>query len=1076
MEEWKGEVMKTLWFVSAILFFATACFAATYTVTNPGDHPASATLRWAINSANTNPGMDVIAFNLAAPYTIQPTGQLPTILGQVQVDGRTQPGYAGIPRVCLDGSNNLGVGLEFQRWSNEVVALRISGWTTAGIWVNNATDSVIRACYVMSNAMDGIRLYNSRRGVVGGTSETDRNVVSANGGHGVYVFGNGSSNNTILGNYIGTTPNGTVSQGNDYSGIQINSCAGNTIGGAAEGARNIISGNYDGININSDAHNHTVLGNYIGTDASGSNAIPNTSSGVFLRGGSNTVGGASAEARNIISGNGSCGVYCWSADSISNKIWGNHIGTDASGMRRLPNLDGVCLNGAMGTSIGGTNSGQGNVISGNNVSGVHILSGAAGSRIQGNIVGLDAIGSSILSNKNYGFRIETSDNLIGGGSKTARNVISGNGIMQVWLSGAAAERNIVAGNFIGTDVTGSNALGAAEGIIISGPNNLVGGLTDDERNVISGHMNGYAVSISGAGATNNRVWGNFVGIDAGGARALTNNVGIGVSSSHNEIGCPGGGNVISANRFSGVSISGENAYGNLVRCNYIGLNAAGDGILSNGQYGIDLFQAPSNRVGLAPADGNVIAGCGLAGIRIYGSNAVNNTIVAARIGTDAAGSDALGCLRGIQLDGAWSNRIGGRLAGEGNVIAASGENGIHLQNGARGNVIQGNLIGTDITGLLALPNARAGVCVDASFGNLIGGATNYEGNIISGNLGSGVEILYDSASGNRVWGNRIGLNAVSNALGNGQHGVLIRDGANLNWIGGQADGTGNAIMHNGYNGVTVAPGSASNAIIRNAIAGNGWLGIDLGNDGVTANDKEDVDVGANLLQNYPEIIWATNTPVGIQVVAKLNSRPLRVYYIEYFGSMDCDVTGYGEGEVFLFGRDGYVTDGFGDVVFTNTFTSPTVPPNFLTMTATDQGTLDTSEFSRRFLMDFDEDGMGDGFEYINFGSMTGGEAEKDEDDDEVSNLDEFIAATDASDKDSWMGIVDIQNALTGKTVHVRSTSATRTYALQYPTPVELPNPSSWINAAMSVGNDGVLEIPHSVNYTTQFYRVSTQLP
>jgi hypothetical protein len=1062
----------------AVLLTAAAGMAATYTVTDPGDNPAAPTLRWAIESANANPGEDTIAFDLGVPYMIQPTGQLPVVFGPAIVDGTTQPGYAGVPRVCLHGGHGLAIGLALQRGSNTVKGLRLSGWNSAAIFANHATNTVVRACQVVSNAAVGVWLYNSKASIVGGAAGSDRNLISSNGFYGVEISGSLSSNNAILGNYIGTTPDGMSAKGNAVAGVAITAGSGNVVGGTNTGSGNLLSGNFDGVYLGSDAMQNRIEGNLIGTDPSGFAAIPNTSCGVFIRGAGNTVGGASYRARNLISGNANCGVACWSTSAVDNVIQGNYIGTDITGTSPLPNNQGIYFSDAGPNRIGGINPGEGNLISGNDSTGIHFFPDAPGNLVEGNRIGVDASGTTALGNGFYGIWIESASNTIGGATAGARNTISGNGTFQIWLEESKAAGNVVAGNHIGTDISGTMAVGASQGLLITGPDNLIGGTTAGERNLISGHASGYAVRVDGANATNNRIRGNYIGTDAGGTGEIPNNAGVGIFSANNEIGCPGGGgNVISASLGSGIGLTTASASGNSVECNLIGLDASGSVALGNGNFGIDLFQAPSNRIGSVPDGGNTIAGWGVAGIRLYGSNAIGNELVANRIGTDATGASALGNQLGVVLDGAPSNRIGGHLPGEGNVISGSAEHGVYLNTGAQGNRLLGNFIGTDADGVAPLPNAGSGLFAYQSPDTQIGGSTNGQGNLISGNGGSGIELVEAATSGTLVWGNRIGVNAASNALGNAGHGVWIRNGASLNWIGGQVDGTGNAILHNGSNGVAVSTGSASNAIIRNAIGGNGGLGIDLGGDGVTANDKEDVDAGANRLQNFPEILWATNTPVGLRVAARLNGRPGRLYYIEYFGSQDCDGTGYGEGETFLFGSAGHVTDGSGDVVFTNTFTGPAFPPNFLTMTATDQASLDTSEFSRRHLLDLDEDGMGDGYEHALFGDSTAGEPDKDEDDDGVTNLGEFIAATDGGDPASWMGITAIEDAaITGKTVRVRSTRSTRTYELQHaPTP-HLPDPGDWVAVAKLGGNDGELEMLDSAESTSRFYRVKTELP
>ena len=182
--------------------------------------------------------------------------------------------------------------------------------------------------------------------------------------------------------------------------------------------------------------------------------------------------------------------------------------------------------------------------------------------------------------------------------------------------------------------------------------------------------------------------------------------------------------------------------------------------------------------------------------------------------------------------------------------------GVAIVTGAANNTIAGNLIGTDITGSAALPNLSAGVLVNAP-GNTIGGSQPVDRNVISGNGGAGILIVDapvsgGAASGNLVSGNYIGMNLAGTApLGNAGDGVLIA--ASSNTVGRTLAGVGigNVITGNGGRGVAVVIPASNNVIFANSIFSNGELGIDLGGDGVTANDTDDVDAGANGLQNFP---------------------------------------------------------------------------------------------------------------------------------------------------------------------------------------------------------------------------------
>ena len=149
----------------------------------------------------------------------------------------------------------------------------------------------------------------------------------------------------------------------------------NVVGGPASELANVISGNNgDGVFVDAGSGSNTVVGNLIGTDASGTLAVPNTGDGVDIAGFNNTVGGTLAVDRNVISGNAATGLAIDGTAATNNVVEGNYIGTDVRGTTQLANgADGVDIfAGAMNNVVGGTATGDGNVISGNGASGVVI--------------------------------------------------------------------------------------------------------------------------------------------------------------------------------------------------------------------------------------------------------------------------------------------------------------------------------------------------------------------------------------------------------------------------------------------------------------------------------------------------------------------------------------------------------------------------------------------------------------------------------------------------------------------------------------------------------------------------------
>jgi CSLREA domain-containing protein len=268
------------------------------------------------------------------------------------------------------------------------------------------------------NASAGIGIFSGATGnSIGGTLPGERNVVSGNGTQGILLDGADVTGNSVQGNFIGTDPNGSFGIGNGTDGVRISASTGNTIGGAALGAGNLLAGNgSDGLEIVLSSAGNVIEGNLIGTNALGAGSLGNGSNGVFLNGCQNTtVGGAAAGAGNVIAGNGAAGVR---VEGPSNRIHGNFIGTNPTGTAAVENgADGVLVTGnALQVSIGGLLLGEGNLISGNAAAGVNIddPQNTAWAEVQGNLIGTQSDGTSPLGNASHGVVADTQGNVIGG--------------------------------------------------------------------------------------------------------------------------------------------------------------------------------------------------------------------------------------------------------------------------------------------------------------------------------------------------------------------------------------------------------------------------------------------------------------------------------------------------------------------------------------------------------------------------------------------------------------------------------------------------------------------------------------
>ena len=226
-------------------------------------------------------------------------------------------------------------------------------------------------------------------------------------------------------------------------------------------------------------------------------------------------------------------------------------------------------------------------------------------------------------------------------------------------------------------------------------------------------------------------------------------------------------------------------------------------------------------------------------------------------------------------------------------------NGIYLDN-VDGNIIQGNFIGTDVTGTKDLGNAGNGIGVAAGSTNtLVGGTTLAARNLISGNSGDAISI-WGSGFGNQVQGNYIGTDLTGTQdLGNGGSGVVISGWSINNEIGGVNANEGNVIAFNNFGVAVWDTGTDNNAILGNSIYSNDGLGIEIEGVGVNANDSGDTDTIANDGQNYPVFTTVSHSLGSTTVNFDLNTNQAGNYRIEFFVSEKADGSGHGEGQTLV---------------------------------------------------------------------------------------------------------------------------------------------------------------------------------
>jgi hypothetical protein len=627
--------------------FEVQSVTAPFVVINTND-AGPGSLRQAILNADASTGSVTITFAIpgSGVQTIRPLSPLPTLTTTVVVDGTSQPGYTGQPLIVLDGS---------------AAGLNADGLTVAA-----------------------------------GGSTIKELAINGFGGAGIHLEGAGGD--LVTGDYLGTDVTGTLARGNAI-GIRIDGTSGNTIGGTTAAARNLISGNrQDGLRIGLGASGNLVEGNFIGSDLTGTGAVPNGANGITVSSATNTIGGTVAGAGNLISGNTGDGL---NLGGIDNQVLGNLIGTNAAHTAALGNRDGISIGGPNNT-VGGAGAAASNLIAGNHGDGVIVNPGATANILQGNVIAAN----------------------------------TGTGV--VIAAGAAA--NVLWANAIGTTPAGRRALpNGLNGVVVAGSNNLIGGTA------------------------------------------------------------AGTGNVISGNAFDGVDLTGRGAVFNVVQGNLIGTDATGTRVLGNGTEGINL-------------DG-----------------------------------------------GAAENTIGGTDASASNVLAGNGGDGVGLADpGTSANLIQGNSIGTDLSGTLA--------------------------------------------------------------LGNGANGVYFENNASGNTVGGTVGGAANTIAFNTDDGVAMVS-STGDAIQENRIYSSGYLGIELIN-------------GGNHDQAFPTLTSVTSDGSTTTIAGTLASAPDTTFTLEFFANDVCNPSGYGEGQTFL-GAAAVSTDDSGTATFTVTVGAGVAAGQFVSATATD---------------------------------------------------------------------------------------------------------------------------------------------
>ena len=341
-------------------------------------------------------------------------------------------------------------------------------------------------------------------------------------------------------------------------------------------------------------------------------------------------------------------------------------------------------------------------------------------------------------------------------------------------------------------------------------------------------------------------------------------------------------NILSGNTSYGIAISAAGTNGSIIEGNYIGTDKAGTKAIGNGYSGVGLFLGPQNTI------------------------------------------------------------VGGTTSAARNIISGNTSAGVTISDtGTTGNLIEGNFIGVDRSGVKALPNGDSGVSIfGGATSNTIGGLTAGTGNIIAGNVNTGVEIGQANTNGNTIEGDYIGVAADGKtALGHKYYGVLVYGGGSHNVIGVVATGLKNKIANNATN-VAVSDSSIGNSIRGNSISNSLYGGINFYVNGANP--------GPNDGQTYPTVTKATLIGGKLTITGTLVSNGNSNYVVDFYGNAAPGPSGYGEGAIYLTSA-AVKTDRSGNGTFTQSITKlPSGPASawaYISATATRVSKTDTSTFS-----------------------------------------------------------------------------------------------------------------------------------
>ena len=904
------------------------------------------------------------------------------------------------------GSGANGLTLAANSNGSTIRGLAIDRFNGSGIKVISSNDT-ITGNFLGTNAGGGDSGLGNGYGVyvtganniIGGASAAERNLISENT-TGIDVYGATATGNTIQGNYIGTNTAGTAALAN-ATGVLADQSTNLTIGGTASGDGNLIAYNTGiGVNVSATSIGVEILGNSIYSNGNlsidlGGNGVTANDTGDTDTGANNLQNFPVLTYATILNGtltvHGSLNSTAGTTYRI--EVFANDA-ADGTGYG-----EGQVYLGSFNVTTDGT--GNANFDSFSNVLNVNVAPGKMISATATNLTTKDtsefarcdgAVAPAIIVTPISGL-ITYKDNhqqatftvVLASApvANVAITITSLNTYEGILVNGANLASSI-------TLVFTPTSYGP-QTVTVAGVNNgiIEGNIayTIATAAAVSADLNYNGVNAADVAATNNNTnTYNTICVDTnsdaidGDTSSIANlfyNRGAdgkislreAIAAADNTLNGPGpSGTGANDCIYFNITPDAGNPTGSHTIVLTSTLPNITEGVTIDGTtdpafHGTPIIELDGENAGSATSGINIRSPWNtIRGLVInrFGRNGIymlssHNIVTGCYIGTDVTGmhstytvTDASGTTTKSYANG-WDTvhpgsgiyfggndqTIGGTNPGDRNVLSGNIVDGIYI-GGSTNNIIEGNYIGVNASGNVALPNGQAGIGIGSGItGITIGGTTDSARNVISGNGSYGIDI---AGFGNIVEGNYVGLNASGvAAIGNASHGIYLESTAYNNTIGGTAVGAGNTIACNAGDGVNVADGTTAvgNAILSNSIYTNSGLGIRLG-------------AGANDSQSFPTLAGVAATVSQMNIQGALTSTAGHTFRIEFFASDSADATGYGEGQQYL----GYVqvtTDDAGNANFLATLSPGVAAGKYISATATDLTTNDTSQFARNII-------------------------------------------------------------------------------------------------------------------------------